>query len=81
MIVIALMLLMPHGAGAASCASMSKELLALRQEYHSYADRSDKGKATFEELTKILDQIVELKNAMRKAACPSIPERSSSKAK
>ncbi len=71
LIIIALVVFLPHGAVAASCATMTKELQALRLEYHSYATNSSgkSGGKSFDDLTKILDRIVELKNAMRKSEC------------
>ncbi len=79
-IIMALVFFLPHGAIAASCATMTKELKALRLEYHSYSGNSSgkSGGKSFDELTNILDRIVELKNAMRKAEC-KIPPRPNSR--
>lgn len=80
---ILLILFFPYGAAAAGagCAGMAKELQALRLEYHTYgAGASGRSSGTaFEDLTKILDRIVELKNAMRKAGCPKIPQRTNTR--
>ncbi|MBI5249885.1 MAG: hypothetical protein HY912_10360 [Desulfomonile tiedjei] len=59
---------------------MTKELQALRLEYRSYAKGSSGKTAgtSFDGLVQVLDKIVELKNAMRKADC-KIPPRPSSR--
>jgi len=76
-----LILFVPYGAAGAGCPAMAKELQALRLEYHAYSTAASgrSGGTTFDDLTKILDRIVELKNAMRKAGCPKIPPRSNSR--
>jgi len=76
-IIPALMLLLAQGVYAESCPAMARKLDQLRLEYHEYvSNRSTaSGEIDFDELTDKLDQIVELKNTMRKANCAKIPAR------
>lgn len=80
LIAVLFILFLPYGAAGAGCASMAKELQALRLEYHTYATGASgqSGGISFEGLTRILDRIIELKNAMRKN-CPKVPPRSNSR--
>jgi hypothetical protein len=57
---------------AAGCAKSAKELSKLRGEYRSYAANSKP--AHFDELTRILDKIIQVKGEMRKANC-KVPPR------
>lgn len=58
---------------------MTRELERLRLEFQTYANSPSArtGAVTFEQLVMILDKIVELKGAMRKANC-RIPNRNTS---
>ncbi|HMK33532.1 MAG TPA: hypothetical protein VK463_00595 [Desulfomonilaceae bacterium] len=51
------------------CASSTKELARLRNEYKEYSARNGKGGVTFDGLVEILDKIVKLKSEMRKSNC------------
>jgi hypothetical protein len=77
---ILLILLFPYGAAGAGCASMTKELQALRLEYRTHTAGASGGsvETSFDSLVKILDRIVEIKSAMRKANC-KIPPRTNSR--
>ncbi len=65
------------GAGKAGpdCVKMQKELSALRLEYHDYANGNHDtwGEVTFERLSEVLDEIIELKGRMRDANCRVLP--------
>lgn len=62
-------------ARAMNCGAANKELIKLRNEYHNYVVTSSKSNSTqFDELTRILDRIVTLKDEMRKSNC-KIPPR------
>jgi len=72
-----LVLTIPWITHAKSCGEMTRELLRLRQEYHQYATGKppESKEITFDGLTEILDKIVTIKNAMRKADCKIPPRR------
>jgi len=76
-IISGLLLFVAQGVYAESCPAMARKLIRLRMEYHDYASNrsSTAGEIDFDRLTQKLDEIVELKDAMRKANCPKIPAR------
>ncbi len=80
LIAVLFILFFPHGATGAGCASMTKELQALRLEYrtHTTGVSGRSAETSFDGLVKILDRIVEIKSAMRKANC-KIPPRTNSR--
>jgi exopolyphosphatase/pppGpp-phosphohydrolase len=72
---LAFVISIPAMSSAANCAASTKELNRLRQEYKNYvATASKSGTVSFDELTKILDKIVKVKDEMR-ANCPIPPRR------
>lgn len=79
-IAVLFILFVPYSAAGAGCASMTKELQALRLEYHTHTTGASgrSAETSFDGLVKILDRIVEIKSAMRKANC-KIPHRSNSR--
>ncbi len=72
---ITLLAVLGAGKVGPDCLKMQKELSELRLEYHDYANGNHDtwGEVTFEKLSEILDQIVELKGRMRDANCPILP--------
>jgi hypothetical protein len=72
-----LLMLLAQAVYAESCPAMARKLDRLRLEYHEYVSNRPPtaGEPDFDELTEKLDEIVELKNAMRKANCRKIPDR------
>jgi hypothetical protein len=77
LLTLALIMSLPSWSLAKSCDKMTKELAELRIEYTTYAETksSKSDSVTFEGLCEILDKIVELKNAMRKAGCKVPPRK------
>jgi hypothetical protein len=72
---LALVISIPTMCPAANCAAATKELNRLRLEYKNYvATASKSGTVSFDELTKILDKIVKVKDEMR-ANCPIPPRK------
>ncbi len=72
---LALVLAVPAASPAVNCGAATKELAKLRQEYKTYIAASTKaGGVNFDELVKILDKIITLKDEMR-SNC-KIPPRS-----
>jgi hypothetical protein len=70
------MLALPSWTNALDCPALNKELGRLRLHYHKQAQEagSGTGAVSFDELTAILDRIVDLKNSMRRLNC-DIPPR------
>jgi len=62
-------------ASSKSCAAMTRDLARLRTEYHAYvtSPAAKDGGITFDDLTQVVDKIVDLKNDMRKAGCKIRP--------
>jgi hypothetical protein len=75
--VVLLCLLLPCATTAKSCPQFSKELAELRLEYQTYANSpsAKSGGITFDGLVEILDKIVALETAMRKADCKVPPRK------
>ena len=74
---ITLLAVVGAGKVGPDCLKMQKELSELRLEYHDYANGNHDtwGEVTFERLSEILDQIIELKGRMRDAGCRNILPR------
>ncbi|MDQ7782001.1 MAG: hypothetical protein RDU20_03915 [Desulfomonilaceae bacterium] len=64
-------------AYASDCTKLEKDLTRLRKEFHEFVSASNREKVaiTFDEVAAKLDEIVDIKNDMRKLGC-KIPPRS-----